>query len=85
MRPPPRTHNPHTHAYPTRTPTARLSQLRAVDAAGNVEVAGPSVTWQQRYPTGSVYTRLAASPPPLTNALSLPFSLYAFTVGGGVR
>jgi len=52
--------------------------LRAVDSAGNVEVAGPSLSWGQRYEPGGMYTRLAASPPPLTNSRTLPFSLYSF-------
>lgn len=51
-----------------------------MDAAGNVELGGTSLKWEQAYVAGGQYTRLASSPPTLTNRPSLAFSLYSFTV-----
>mmetsp|Transcript_27215 Transcript_27215/g.70074 ORF Transcript_27215/g.70074 Transcript_27215/m.70074 type:complete len:1426 (+) Transcript_27215:1145-5422(+) len=56
-------------------------RVTGTDAAGNVESISEernTRSWKQRYADGVAYTRLADSPPPLTNQKPLTFKVYSF-------
>ena len=53
--------------------------MTGTDLAGNA-AAAPALTWSEAFTNGVTYTRVATSPPALTNNLNLVFTLYAFVV-----
>ena len=53
--------------------------MTGTDLAGNA-AAAPALTWREAFTNGVRYTRVATSPPALTNNLNLAFTLYAFDV-----
>ncbi|GAX74937.1 hypothetical protein CEUSTIGMA_g2383.t1 [Chlamydomonas eustigma] len=55
--------------------------VTGIDAADNV-ASTPPISWTEAFTSGVIYTRVAASPIPLTNKPNLSFTLYSFRGAG---